>query len=69
MHIFSSYIAPSRKYNMYIHFSIIPNKKKCLFLLKYLDYSLKSVPENFQYCLILKKDVHVCYHFLRMKET
>lgn len=31
---------------MNIHFPIIPNKKKCLFLLKYFDYSLTPVPEK-----------------------
>lgn len=59
-----------RRKHMYIHFPIIPNKKKCLFIFKYFDYSLISVPETFSiFVNIEKKNVHVYYHFLRMKAT
>lgn len=50
MDIFSSCISHSRKYNTLTHFSIISNKKKCLFLLKLLAYSLEIVPEKLNIC-------------------
>lgn len=58
MDIFSSYISHSRKYT-YIHFSIIPNENKSLFLLKSLDYSLKSVFEELSIFVTTEKQMSV----------
>lgn len=58
MDIFASYISRSTKYT-YIHFSIIPNGGGSLFLLKSLDYSLKSVSEELSIFVTTEKQMFV----------